>query len=352
MIRVLADRHHAGLFHSLQLLFARLGGEVYAPRGSAWWDEGYWRFGEGYGDNRLARQFLEGGWAEEGPTYDPEFPGQPIRNVFLHEARELHWDVVLASVPDNQAGYKRFADEVGAKFALSVGNTGQYVDWGLDPLVLNNSEMPMKPGSYVDIGQEFDSEHLFGFSSIHYQDRDGWNSEIARNVTSLANVMPQMPCWPLLDFARKDAPDLRFRIHGIDGPDGNLKPIGNIANAVRSAGWGWHDKTHGDGFGHVIHYFAAAGRPLIGHRGHYVGKRAEGLWEDGVTCIDLDRHPIEEALDLVREISADPERHNAMGRAIRDRFEAECNWEQDADNVGALLGLPVGYGLLTTEAVA
>ena len=187
MIRVLADRHHAGLFHSLQLLFARLGGEVYAPRGNAWWDEGYWRFGEGYGDNRLARQFLEGGWAPDGPTYDPEFPGQPIRNVFLHEARELHWDVVLASVPDNQAGFRRFADEVGAKFALSVGNTGQYVDWGLDPLVLNNSEMPMRPGSYVDIGQEFDSERLFGFSSIHYQDRDGWNSEIARNVTSGAS---------------------------------------------------------------------------------------------------------------------------------------------------------------------
>lgn len=340
----LADRHHAGLYHSLGLLFervARVAGHdtangpaaaLYTPQGHEWWDQGYWRFGEGYGDDRLARQFLD--WTGDEPyphrTAESEFPDTPVWGMTLDEARAYPFDYVVATVQDNQHGMARFAREIGAQFVLAVGNTGQLIDWGQDPLVLNSSEMPIH-GRGVNIGQEFDSDGVFAYEPISN----------ATRIVSLANCMTSMPCWPLLAHAREAAPDLTFRIHGIDGPDGNLKPSTTIAAAIRGAGWGWHDKTHGDGFGHVIHSLAAVGRPLIGHASHYAGKRAEGLWVDGETCIDLDRHPITEALTMVREISSDPMRHNDMSVAIRRRFDELCDWDRDARLVADLLGLAV-----------
>jgi hypothetical protein len=340
MIRVLADRHHAGLFHSLQLLFARIGRltgdevRVETPIGHEWWDAGFWRFGEGYGDDRLARQFLNvdlftAGLFGDTITNDPEFPESPIYGVTLNTALEHHYDFVVATVQDNQHGLARFAREMGARFVLAVGNTGQMIDWGLDPLVINSSEMPVL-GRGVNVGQEFDSDGLFA--------REGINN--ATRIGSFVNCMTSIACWPLLDHARS-APDLDVRVHGIDGPDGNIKPISTIANIMRGCGWGWHDKEHGDGFGHVIHYWAAIGRPLIGHASHYKGKRAEALWQDGVTCIDLDRHPIAEALEMVRSIASEPARHNDMSVAIRRAFDEECDWDRDAASVAELLGLAV-----------
>lgn len=354
MIRVLVDRHHSGLFHSMQLLFDRIahatghgsidpytkpGAALYTPQGHDWWDEGYWNFGrDTYGDDRLARQFLDWKGEEEGyehRTYDTEFPETPIHGISLAEARYYfgRWNTgpafIVATLQDNQHGFARLAQETGAQLVVAVGNTGQMIDWGLDPLVINSSEMPVL-GRGVNVGQEFDSDGLFAWRGITNPTR----------IVSLANCMTSMPCWPLLEHARGE-PDLSFRVHGIDGPDGNLKPITSIAHAIDAAGWGWHDKTHGDGFGHVIHYLAAMGRPLIGHASHYRGKRAEGLWVDEVTCIDLDLHPLPEALDMVRAISSDPARHNDMSVAIRRAFDAECDWQRDADAVAELLGLAV-----------
>jgi hypothetical protein len=341
-MRVLIDRHHAGLFHSLQLLFDRLGGTVYTPRGHAWWDEGYWRFGEGYGDDRLARQFLdwEGDPTTPNVTYDPEFPDRKITGITLDKALAswptdvTGWahpfDYVVATLQDNQHGFARFARETGATFVLAVGNTGQMIDWGLDPIVLNSSEMPIL-GRGVTIGQEFDSDGLFARAPINN----------ALRVGSFVNCMPQIACWPLLQTAQEIAPDLTFRIHGINGPDEVVKPIDRIASVMRGCGWAWHDKEHGDGFGHVIHYWAAIGRPLIGHASHYRGKRAEALWEDGVTAIDLDRHPLPEALDMVRSISSEPRVHNDMGVAIRRRFDELCDWDRDARAVADVLRIGV-----------
>ena len=337
-IRVLADRHHAGLFHSLQLLFARIGrltGEefrVETPIGHAWWDAGYWRFGEGYGDDRLAQQFLNPDTfaayvSGDLVAHDPEFPETPIYGATLGENA---YSYVIATVQDNQHGFAKFATEQGAQFVLAVGNTGQLIDWGLDPLVINSSEMPVT-GRGVNVGQEFDSDGMFRREPI----------SSAFRVGSFVNCMTSIGCYPLLEHARAHATDFEFRVHGIDGPEGNVKPIDAIAGEMRRCGWAWHDKEHGDGFGHVIHYWAAIGRPLVGHASHYRGKRAAGLWEDGVTCIDLDRHPIEEALAIMAEISSDPYRHNDMSVAIRQRFDEECDWDRDAAAVAELLGLAV-----------
>lgn len=331
-MRILADRHHAGLYESLALLFVdRFGWDLYTPIGHEWWDEGYWAFGAVFGDDRLAVQYLtiNDGWTLVGDHYettDSEYPERVIRGVTLDQYRSAAWDFVVATVQENQHGFARLAAESGARYVLQVGNTGQYIDWSLGPIVLNSSEMPML-GRGIVYHQPFDSDGLYRY-------RAPITTQI---VTSLVNCFPSIACYPLWEWYRDRLGDFAFRMHGIDGHDGNLKPAKLIADAMVTSGWGWHDKIHGDGFGHVIHGWAAIGRPLIGHASHYAGKMAGPLWEDGVTCIDLDQRSPAENVELIRAISADPDRHRAMGRAIRDRFDELVDFAAEAEQIHALL---------------
>ena len=314
-MNVLADRHHSGLYRSLQLLAARLGWTLYTPTGMDWWDEGIWNFGRStYGDDRLARQFL----GLSGP--DGEFPDVPVNYVTLAEAKAMDWSYVVASVPDNEPGFARFARWMGAQYVVQVGNTGQWVDWDLDPLALVSSEMPIM-GQGVRYHQEMEP--------IPYA-RPMFTSTVA----SFVNCMPSMgACWDLLAEAKARLP---IRVFGIDGLDGIVKPYWSLITKMEDAGWGWHDKAQGDGFGHVIHSWAAVGRPLVGHASHYAGKMAERFWQDGITCIDLDRHSIEETVEMIRTIS--PDEHEAMCRAIRAEFDA-IDYDAEAQMIRGLLEL-------------
>lgn len=317
-MNILADKHHAGLFRSLQLLAERLGATLYTPTGLDWWTEGYWNFGRWtYGDDRLARQFLT--WTD----VDPEFPDAPIRYVTLPEAQAMDWSHVIASVPDNEQGFARFAREHGAEYVLQVGNTGQEIDWSLDPLALVSSEMPIR-GRGIRYHQEMEP--------IEYAPPP---SRTPRMAASFVNCMPSMgPCYDLLQQAR----GMRLFIaeYGIDGEIGVVKPFSRLVEFMAVHGWGWHDKAQGDGFGHVIHSWAAVGRPLIGHASHYAGKRAERFWQDGITCIDLDRHSIRDAVEIVRTIS--PDEHERMCRAIRAEFDA-IDYDAEEQAIRGLLAL-------------
>jgi hypothetical protein len=136
---------------------------------------------------------------------------------------------------------------------------------------------------------------IAGRGLLYHQEMDpvayrpaGWLDP--RNASSFVNCMPSMgACWDLLvENARRDpGRGLRHR-----RPDGVIKPYSRPRQSMARVGWGWHDKAQGDGFGHVIHSWAAVGRPLIGHASHYRGKMAEPFWVDGVTCLDLDRRSV------------------------------------------------------------
>lgn len=326
MANVLIDKHQADLFYSLQLLFEdRLGYVVYTPVGHGWWDEGYWRFGDGYGDDRLAQQFLMSA-PSDGTVYDGHHPERPIKGVTLETARGMDWAFVVATVQDNQTGFAQFASEVGARYVLQVGNTNQDVNWSLDPLALVSSEVPIR-GRGLLYHQEFDSDTTFRFRLMPAD---------PKVIRSFVNCFPSTPCHNAFTEIAAGLPDFTTAVHGIDGPDGNVAPVEKVAALMAGSGWGWHDKIHGDGFGHVIHNWAAIGRPLIGHAGHYRGLMAEPFWEDGVTCIDLDKHTIPETIELIREITG-TQRHAAMGLTIRRRFDVLVDYETEAERIKAFL---------------
>lgn len=337
-MRMLADRHHADLFYGIGRTFEdRLGYEVWAPGDLGWFDEGYWRFGAEHLGRQLADQFLgidakyapgdvPGTWT----THDPAHPERLIRVVSLDAARAMAWDLVLASVQDNQAGLHRFADEHGARFVYHVGNTGQAVDWGLSGLILMASEVPVPDGARaVVVGEEFDSDAMYRYRPPRHRREP--------RVVSFVNCMSHMgACWDEMLRYREALSDWDWRIYGIDNPDGVLKPVDAIAAEMAGATFAWHDKAHGDGFGHVVHSWAAVGRPLVGHAAHYAGKRAERLWSDG-TSVDLGARPFDENVAMLREIAADRRRHGRMCRAIRARFGELTDWPGDAERIAEAL---------------
>lgn len=336
-MRVLADRHQADLFYSLQILFEdQLSMLLYTPVGHEWWDQGYWRFGEGFGDDRLAQQYLSlDGWEcitpEQAPGYrtyrmtDGHHPERTIRGVELGVVVKTapEWAYVVATVQDNQAGFAKLAGEIESRYVVQVGNTRQMVNWGLDPLALVSSEVPIH-GRGVQYHQAMDQ------AVFRYRE-----PVPSSTIRSFVNCFPSIECWRTFEQIRAQLPDVAFRVHGIDGPDGNIGTVTEIADLMAGSAFGWHDKIHGDGFGHVIHDWAAIGRPIIGHASHYRGLMAERFWRPD-TSIDLDRLTISEAVERIREILADPPRHRAMCEAIRAEFDA-IDWDGEVEAIRGLL---------------
>ena len=71
---------------------------------------------------------------------------------------------------------------------------------------------------------------------------------------------------------------------------------------------------------------------------HYRGKLGEVLWQDGRTCIDLDKHPLTEAVAMMRAVASDPEWHAQMCAAMREVFAANYDPAAEAETIRALLG--------------
>lgn len=327
----LVDRHQADLFYAMQLLLEdRLGLAVYCPVGHDWFDAGYWQFGHQHLGRALADQFLglDATWQPAGSgcyrTFDPAHPERPIYGVTLAGFRALARggtvSHVVATVEDNQAGFARLAAEVGAQYVLQVGNTRQTVDWSLDPLALVSSEVPIQ-GRGLRVHQPFDSATTFRYREP---------GAAGPRCSSFVNLFPRLDDYPLWERVRAGLPTgWETRIYGIDGPDGNLHPVEAIADAMAASAFGIQLKPTGDGFGHVIHNWAAVGRPLVGRAGYYRGQLAEHFWQDGVTCIDLDRHEPAEAAALITATFLDFPRYRAMCEAIRAEFE-RIDWAAEA----------------------
>jgi hypothetical protein len=331
-VRVLCDRHQADLLYAMQRLFEdRLGMELYVPVGRGWWDERYWQFGSVFGDDRLAKQYLDVPVRDlngQGVVFDPCHPERPIRTVTLEQFRDLDdWGLVVATVQENQPGFHRLASEIGAEYVVQCGNTGQYIDWSLDPLVLSSSEMELR-GRGVLMHQEMDVQRR----SPDEADRT--------RVSSFVNLVPRIPTAVReLESLRPLLPNHSFYVYGHEGPDGFVTPVRAIEELMAASGWGWHHKPQGDGFGHVIHGWAAVGRPLVGPSRYYEGKIARPLWEDGVTCVDTSYRSMEDVAAAVEVISGDPDVHAEMCSAIRSRLDELVDYDREEREIRALLGV-------------
>ena len=340
-MRVLLDLHHHALAESMLLLFEdRFGWECYFPAGREWFEAGLWQFGRDHLGPALCNQFLVGIWAEGLTVPDPRHPGRTHKGVTYAEAQGADWDLVVSSLPDNDPGYSRFARSHGAKFAIEVGNANQWSSFELADFLLVSTTLPgigpERIGKRIEyqgvpgvmLHQEFDAEHIF------YKGEP----QVGNTVATFMQCFPASPAYPRWDTVAREAPDLDWRVYGstCGGSDeysaGNIDWVPDIADAMRDARVGWHDKA-GDGFGHVIHNWFAVGRPVVGRRAPYANAIAGALWDEGKTAFDTDRLGLHETIALLRRLRDDDEWYARLCEQARWRFEEVVDFDAEAETV-------------------
>lgn len=352
MIRVLCDAIHADLWESLRLLFeVRLGWQLYRPIGMEWRDRSIWNFErhQPYGEG-VAHQFLDP-WDSDRPVggfvappivhtawterADTTHPGQAIRLVTYDQARSQPWDLVLATLAENEQGLWAFAQEVGAHYGIQVGNQGAANLWPLAEFGLLSVTTPdLKPWKpHVYYRQEFD-RRLFFPDQGRLADPD-----LVMNRVQCTSQTGDHARWRLMAAA---VPEARFRWYGHCEPrdewfGGDDATTPAVATSMHRARIAWHPKRWSDGYGHVIHNWFSIGRPVIASAGYYADKLAGPLFLEGTTSFDMDRLSDAELAGTVRMLLHDEDRWLRMCEASADRFAAVVDFDAEAAEIRAML---------------
>lgn len=363
-MRVLVDFHHHALAESLLRLFDdRYGVDVYFPAGMGWYERGYWNFERAWHGDAVARQYLEGIWADgewgEHGVFrrDPRHPGRWHNGVTVERALDMVWDLVISTLPHNDEGMHRFATvdlpaNQRARFGLQIGNVMQDSRYDLAEFALSSSTLPghTTPDSWAKVidhrgvptviyHQEFDAQGVFRF--------DPDPAAGSREVASWVNCFPETAPYPgFLDFARRHADDFDFKVYGAYGSAaadelaaGDVSVVTDVADRMREARVGFHMKAWSDGFGHVIHNWAAVGRPIVWVADYYRDKLAAPLFVEGVNAWDIGRHTEAELVALMRRLRDDDEFWLNAATASRDRFDSLVSFDAEAQAIAGMLGL-------------
>jgi len=355
MIRVLCDAIHADLWESLRLLFeVRLGWELYRPVGMEWQEQGIWRFEQHqpYGAG-VAHQFLDPwptdftrspddplGWSERQDTTHPD---EWLRLVTHEQARSQPWDLVLATLSENEQGLWRFSQDAGAHFGIQVGNQGAQNLWPLAEFgllsVTTPGFIPWRPHVYYR--QEFDLD-LFA------ADYGAEAHDLVMNRVQCTSQTPDHERWRRMAAL---VPEARFRWYGHCEPrdewfGGDHPTTAEVADSMHAARIAWHPKRWSDGYGHVIHNWFSIGRPVIGSAGYYADKLAGPLFEEGVTSFDMDRLTDGDLAGVVRMLLHDEDRWLTMCEASARRFRDVVDFDGEADAIRTML-----HGILSDRLV-
>lgn len=348
-MRVLIDRHHHGLLEAYMLTLGdRLGYEVWCPYGMDWFDSETWNFERQFHGDAVARQYLLGIW---GDTSDPDIvtvkdtrhPNRTLRGISYEAARDTQWDLVISSLPHNDEGYHRFAQEAGARFGVQVGNNVQQSRWDLADFILSSSTLDGFGPEWV--GKRFEYQ---GVPAVMYHQefsldifRHEWPPANRREVASWVNCFPETPPYAQFrDLARQYGDEFDWKCYGAYGSAamdelsaGDVSWVPDIADRMREARIGWHAKHWSDGFGHTIHNWFAIGRPVVGWRRYYEDKIAGALWVEGETAFDVEDFDIA----TLRRLRDDDDYHRRISENAAARFREIVDFDAEATTIRSLL---------------
>ena len=326
-MNVLIDYHHGGLFLSLHLLFKRLGYTAYRPIGMDWFANGYFKIAEPYGNapdtigqylDINDRQWdsyenLNGDYKLKDDIYHIYDPENKIQHkaVTFEKFKEMKFDLILASHPLHGNWEELLKYQPQAKFVQQLGNENQ---------TTTTKNVMSSVWQY---------EPLEGQNVIYYhQEFNVPKYTPPTNHDTINSFIINMPEVDTFEIYKSALPEFKMKAYGLGNPDG---PVENLEKAMRDSAFGFHLKFW-DGYGHLIHNWAALGRPLIVRGDWYEGKTGGLLLEDGVTCIDISKHTFEENLELIR-FWAQPDNHRKMCENMYKKFKEVCDFDREAKQI-------------------
>lgn len=331
-MNVLVDYHHGNLYYSLYLLLEkRLGYKMFRPIGKDWLYNGYFRVAEPYGNpDDTVNQFLgtedkewnaltalNGGYRLKDDIYYIYDKENNIehRAISFKKFKEIQFDLIVSSHPLHNNWEELLHFQPQAKYIAQLGNEGQktntkYVLSSISDFVPNEDQ------KVYNYHQEFDLTDYYYSTPTN-----------SKKITSFVVSLPEPETFEMYKNALLE---FEFKAYGVGSPDGTVHG-GDIPQMMRESMFGWHIKPF-DGYGHVIHKWFAVGRPVITRGSYYVGKKAGPLLEDGVTCIDLDKHTVEENVELIKYFSK-PDNYRKMCENVINRFNKIVDFEREGREI-------------------
>lgn len=337
-MKVFTDYHHDDLLYSLHLLLEkRLGWKLYRPIGLDWFNEGYWKVAEPY-DNHpgtVAQYLVVGSIPENGTkplNTNPKYAdGKPHRLVTLDRFKEMQFDIVIASYLPHIEVFRKLIQKYQPKAKLihQMGNDwSKWVDFGMVKNLLSSTAKFKTPTGVnaVFYHQEFDTK-VFKYKP--------WKGK--KKICSFTNALKDYKADRRLFLRYKDyMDDFEWKSYGSSNTDGIVFGHKNIAKEMHDSMFGWHLKTGGDGFGHIIHNWFACGRPVICKKQHYKGKLAGELMIDGRTCIFIDNLTRKDGSKKIRRYM-DREKHEKLCRNAYRRFKSKVDFDEEEQKIRKFL---------------
>lgn len=340
-MNIFCDLHHGGLYNSLHLLLEkRLGHNLFRPIGWDWFNEGYWKVAEPYGnapdtigqflgtDHVVWDQYksLNGNYTVEDGVYyifDTHYEYQQ-KAITFQKFKEMQIDIIISSYPGHDEAYDflQMNYKPNAKRICQQGNQSQTSSG--QNIMSSTTWIPSHPCNYINYHQEFNLDD-FKFVNISKYNK----------VTSYINAMNSQPDYPIFSQLRSQMPDWEIKSYGGSCDDGSFSTERAIANEIIDSTFIWQVKSQGDGFGHIAHQAAACGRPMIVKSSYYAGQMP-GKLINSDTCIDIDGLSPSEIESKIRFCSK-PEILNMMSEAIKKRFDEEINFEEESKEVAKFL---------------
>lgn len=354
-VRVLCDAIHADLWESIRILVEdRWGWELYAPHGMEWYEAGIFNFERARLGDAVARQFLEP-WHVDAQVRDTELvetgplrtlsyslrPGtthpSPQKRVTLEQARDLKPDVIISTLVENDLGWYGFAQEVGATFGIQVGNQGAAAAWSVAEFAMLSVTTPdLKPWRpHVYYHQEF--------SLADFYPDGGLGGLQSKEVATCVQCYAGGPDYGLfLQLAARTEPEATWRHYGHCGVEdehfgGNSPTTKGVAERMHKARVAWHWKRWSDGYGHVIHNWAAIGRPMLVTSTYYQDKLAAPLFVEGRTSFNLEDKTVDELEAIVRRLLQDDDLYTRMSHDAAARFAEVVDFAAEADQLRAMI---------------
>lgn len=347
-MRVLIDLHHEDLFYSLFSLFEkRLGYEVYRQIGKEWFDEGYWMV---YNHPDTVNQYLgihlTEEWAEikkknahmyctihnetayekeDGLYLVPDYPrGVTYKAITLEKFKNMEFDIIISSMPSHINKFNKLIQlfQPKAKHIFQAGNNWNVSGFDVKNILSSSKLTHPRPDQHnIYYHQEFDL-HRF-------------NRVPCSNPQSVLNMMHFMQGDCLIQFnqGKMLMPGWKWSAHGGGNADGPIATE-NIPQTFKDHGFVWHYKREGDGFGYNAMNALACGRPVITRKSFFRGMTLDPLLIDGLSCIDLDRHNLLDAVNILNQASAD---HETWSNNTYNHFKSIVDYDREAEDIKVFL---------------
>lgn len=329
-MQIIADRHHADLYWSLQLLADRLGAKLFTPYGLNWYDK---QFYDIYGDLRkkkpyqyLAKKYLEDTIFTEdrviGDSQERYYGCQdyPALNLLtLEQAKNTQIDIVICTLHENEEAFARLKEFwPNAKFIRQTGND-------LDTLV-NNTLYPNLLSSAVAPYNAFNG-HKILYKQEFSQDLFKYIEPISfNNIYSFQNNLEAFEeTWELWTRLKHQLRDYKFRSYGNENENGKIYPKRELIKAMLETTFSFQSKNKFEGYGHVIFNLFCLGRPIILRYSEYQDKIAAPLLIKDETYLEMDDP------DLVEKIRyfSEPPRFKKMSEKCIQTFKSVVDFDKE-----------------------